>query len=100
VLPPKIASRKGKGNIYEALARAIDRDWGNLGEIAKWEVCSRGYVNAKHITASLLKMRMGIDDKCISALHVIILERFLRSLPLVKRQHREMPIHCVTTRSA
>jgi asparagine synthase (glutamine-hydrolysing) len=89
LLPAKIRKRKGKGVIYEALARALQRDWTVLGDIAQWQVCLSGYVKEKELRDCLFKMRMGVDDVSGSAIRAITLERFLRSLSLIRQDNKQ-----------
>jgi asparagine synthase (glutamine-hydrolysing) len=90
LFPPKIATRKGKGDIYEVLARAVERDWPEFGDVSKWKVCEAGYVRAPEFTEALYKMRMGQPYLPIPVLRVITLERFFRSLPLIRTKSTDL----------
>lgn len=86
LLPQKVARRKSKGLVDEALARALQREWSQIGDLAQWEVCQRGYIDPERLRDSLNRMRMGLQPEADgSLLRVFSLERWFRSLSHVNR---------------
>jgi asparagine synthase (glutamine-hydrolysing) len=87
-LPEATAKRKGKGNVFEAVARAVQRDWADIGDIQNWLVSQCGYVRPKELYSTLLSLRAGVNTSgATSVLHVVVLERFLRSLAMIERDN-------------
>lgn len=77
LLPPVILRRKSKGVVDEAIARAVRREWAELGIPAKWHVCEQGYVDPKQLLESLNRTRFGLPCEG-SLVRVFSLERWLR----------------------
>jgi len=90
LLPLKVARRRGKGSINEALARAVQRDWNTFGDLANWQVCVRGYVKHFELAEALHSLKGGFYDKALGVLRVIMVERFLRSLSHARVQQRSV----------
>ncbi|HWZ45822.1 MAG TPA: asparagine synthase-related protein [Candidatus Saccharimonadales bacterium] len=91
LLPKKTLNRKGKADIYEGFARAAQRDWTEWGDIGRWEVCRAGFVKQKELSELLRNLRMGLHvaAEVGFAPHVIVLERFLRSVSLIQRERKQ-----------
>ncbi|HZU31381.1 MAG TPA: asparagine synthase-related protein, partial [Candidatus Angelobacter sp.] len=80
ILPPKILQRRTKSSMDEAILRAIQRDWHDIGDLRSWEVCKRGYVDVVPFQKVLTKLRTGIQDQLCSVLNTLAVEQWLRSV--------------------
>ncbi len=94
ILPDAIIARQSKGNIYEALARAVQRDWKDICNVENWHVCRRGYIDPRGFMEALQKIRMGISMP-VSILRVLTIEGFIRSWKS-KRQSQVAPLAAAT----
>lgn len=87
-LPLQTQRRVSKGLLDEALLRAVGREWAQLGEVRRWQVCERGFVEPKALIQALQQMRRGflIGSQQIqgdSLGGVFSFERWLRALTRV-----------------
>jgi hypothetical protein len=80
LLPSKITARASKGLVDEALARAVQREWSSVGDLRRWELCDRGFVDSKCFLDSLNKIRLGRRLTNEHVIRAFSIERWLRSL--------------------
>jgi asparagine synthase (glutamine-hydrolysing) len=86
LLPVKIVKRVSKGEVDEAIIRALHREWTSTASVKKWRVCEFGLVEAGSLLDSLEEMRLGIQHLNSALLRLFSLERWLRSLSDVPAQ--------------
>jgi asparagine synthase (glutamine-hydrolysing) len=79
-LPSKILNRKTKSSMDEAILRAVQREWGELGDVRDWEICQRGYVKPIELRKCLHQLRIGIQSHTGFVVNIIALEQWFRSL--------------------
>jgi asparagine synthase (glutamine-hydrolysing) len=84
VLPQQVALRISKGGMGEAIARAARRDLHSIGNITRWEVCQRGYVDPCKFERAINNMAAGVIRMSGHVLRVCMLEQWLRSLNRIK----------------
>ncbi len=80
LLPAKVAKRRSKGILEEAIGRAVQRDWSVVGDLRRWQLCQRELVQPRQLSESLHKARLGIQLTNEHVLRVFSMERWLRSL--------------------
>jgi asparagine synthase (glutamine-hydrolysing) len=80
ILPPKIVKRKTKPGPEETFLRALQREWSDIGDLRKWQLCERGFVEPDALSESFHKNRMGLQLPNEVLIRVFSLERWLRSL--------------------
>jgi asparagine synthase (glutamine-hydrolysing) len=88
LLPVKIVKRVSKGEVDEAITRALHREWTSTASVKKWRVCESGLVDPSSLLGSLEEMRLGIQRLSSPLLRLFSLERWLRSLSDVPAQDR------------
>lgn len=88
ILPERIRTRRSKGTFDEALCRALMREQHMLTEPLL--VCQREYVNARRLSAAVDEMLLGKVRQIASFIHVISIERWLRSLATLESRRREL----------
>ena len=88
LLPVKIVKRVSKGEVDEAITRALLREWTCTASVKKWRVCESGLVEPSSLLGSLEEMRLGIQRLNSPLLRLFSLERWLRSLCDVPAQSR------------
>ncbi len=91
-LPPRILTRVSKGSLDEAFVRAVQRDWAQIGDVKRWQVCERGFVDPTALAGALRQMRLGFLGSAragyeANIFRVFSLERWLRSLASVHADH-------------
>ncbi len=89
VLPERTARRMSKGELDEALMRAVHREWAPGSDVGAWELCQRGLVEPRALAQTLQQLRLGLrqgtDQFQGGALSgVFTLERWLRALRTVR----------------
>jgi asparagine synthase (glutamine-hydrolysing) len=80
LLPPKLVKRASKGLLDEVIVRALQREWNRVGDVARWQVCERGYVEPRALAGGLSRARLGLCDDAGFLLWIFSFERWLRSL--------------------
>lgn len=86
LLPPGLLARRSKGTIDETFFRAIRREWDDVGDLRRWELCQRGYVDKNELLQDLEQARAGYHGALAALIRVFSLERWLRSLNLANQQ--------------
>lgn len=79
ILPERIRTRRSKGIFDEALCRALIREQHLLTE-APLLTCEKGYVDTNRLGSAIDEMLLGKVRQIASFIHVISMERWLRSL--------------------
>jgi asparagine synthase (glutamine-hydrolysing) len=92
ILPDKIVKRQSKGGLTESLARALDREWEDLGDLHRWELSQREFINPQLFGEDLRKARLGLEPKDSNVLRAFSLERWLRSLKDVPIRRTSMEV--------
>jgi asparagine synthase (glutamine-hydrolysing) len=90
LLPKKIANRKSKASMDEALIRAVQREWDEIGDVKEWEVCQRGYAHARPLRDALNQIRLGLSASIGPLIALFAVERWLRSLSLYRQPRAAM----------
>lgn len=85
LLPTRVLNRKSKGMLDEAFVRAMRREWSNIGNLDRWQLCERGFADANTLRESLERLRFGLPAQGASAIRIFSLERWLRALGTVSR---------------
>ncbi len=83
LLPAKVLNRKSKGMLDEAFVRALRREWSNIGDLDRWQLCERGFADGNTLHESLDRLRLGLPARGASAIRIFSIERWLRSLGTV-----------------
>jgi asparagine synthase (glutamine-hydrolysing) len=92
ILPPKVLERRSKGGPGEAMVRALHKEWSDIADLRRWQLCERGIADPKSLMKDLNKMRLQGDTGHI--LRMLTAERWLRSLNHVHRS-KEVSAHAV-----
>jgi asparagine synthase (glutamine-hydrolysing) len=92
VLPPQILQRRSKASADEPIARALSREWGDVGDPRQWEICRRGFVDSQLFQEELRLTRLGILSTRGNLLRAFSLERWLRSLSTISRSKSTMRV--------
>lgn len=85
VLPSKLRQRKSKGAVEETFARAVDRDWSQIGDLRTWQTVERGYAEPGQLQRDFEHMRMGMQQSAFNLVRVCSIERWFRSLSLTRQ---------------
>jgi asparagine synthase (glutamine-hydrolysing) len=88
VLPRKNRNRTSKGLLDETIIRTLRKEWSKTSDLAAWQICERGYVDPARLADSLSKARLGILKLTGPVFRLVSLERWLRSLSHVQRNHQ------------
>lgn len=80
ILPDAIVKRQTKGALDECVARALQREWKEIGDIRSWQLCQRGFAEPGTLLQSLERARLGLRLEDQSLVRIFSLERWLRSL--------------------
>jgi asparagine synthase (glutamine-hydrolysing) len=80
LLPAKTVRRISKGNLDEAIVRALRREWSTISDVHRWQVCELGFAEPSQLEESLSRARLGFCELSSSLLTVFSMERWLRSL--------------------
>jgi Asparagine synthase len=88
LLPTKVLNRKSKGMLDEAFVRALRREWSNIGNLDRWQLCERGFADGDMLRDSLERLRLGLPAQGASAIRIFSLERWLRSLGTVSNAQK------------
>jgi asparagine synthase (glutamine-hydrolysing) len=84
ILPVRLLKRYGKTSLDETLARALAKEWQDVGDVSHWQLCQRGLAEPGLLRESLERMRHGIALGDEPLIRVFSLERWLRSLDCVR----------------
>lgn len=80
LLPEKVARRRSKRGIDEAIFRAVTREWPRLEALTRdARICARGYVNSHALRQALDRARHGQNVSTFALLRTLSLEFWLRS---------------------
>ena len=97
VLPSRICQRKTKTSMDEALLRALQREWDQIGDVGEWEVCRSGYIDANKFRRLLQQLRIGIQAHTGFVVKTIALEQWFRALNAFNGRktvaHRNKPLN-------
>jgi asparagine synthase (glutamine-hydrolysing) len=88
LLPHQILRRKSKVSADEGIARAVSREWSDIGDLRRWEICRRGFVDSQLFQEELRVMRLGVISNRGNLLRAFSLERWLRSVSRIS--HTEL----------
>jgi asparagine synthase (glutamine-hydrolysing) len=83
VLPPKVLERRSKGGPGEAMVRALRKEWPDIGDPCRWQLCELGIADPESLMKDLNRMRLQGDTGHV--LRMVTAERWLRSLHHVHR---------------
>jgi hypothetical protein len=86
-LPDAIVRRQTKGALDECVARALQREWRQIGDIRSWQLCQRGLAEPAALLQSLERARLGLRLEDQSLVRIFSAERWLRSLDFIDRAH-------------
>jgi asparagine synthase (glutamine-hydrolysing) len=86
ILPPGLLARRSKGTIDETFFRAIRREWDDVGDVSRWQLCQRGLVKRNELLQDLEQARAGYHKALAGLIRAFSLERWLRSLGLANQQ--------------
>ncbi|MCU1302292.1 MAG: Asparagine synthetase [Candidatus Sulfotelmatobacter sp.] len=92
ILPRKVLERRSKGGPGEAMVRALHKEWSDIADLSRWQLCERGIADPERLMKDLNKMRVQGDTGHI--LRMLTAERWLRSLNHV-HSSREVSAHAV-----
>jgi asparagine synthase (glutamine-hydrolysing) len=86
LLPDAVNQRCSKGAPAECMIRTLQRDWHDVGDVRKWELCEREFLRARELSESLQMMRAGREPVALRLFRICSMERWLRSLACVKER--------------
>lgn len=91
ILPPEIAARRDKGGTQETICRAVRREWSRLASMLGPDarVVQRGYVRQAAMSATLQRVRAGLQADLFPIVRLLGLEVWLRHLDVTYPQAPE-----------
>ncbi len=90
VLPEAVNKRQSKGSPRECILRVLHRDWDDIGDVGKWELCRREFFVASEMAESLEKLKAGLSVLELPLFRATATECWLRSLGSIKRRSRDV----------
>jgi len=84
LLPTEILKRASKGLADELIIRTLQREWDSVGDLRRWQVCERGFVQTAQVSAAFNRARLGFQDSSGLLMRIVSTERWLRSLNSIR----------------